>query len=544
MRNKRPSNSASDSSKGNELSRRDLLRGSAALLGASVIGPGVSKVLAHEAETKSIEVIGTSRIAVAQNESTDTGSTPIDIERSLQTQPQRSSSGRRPNILYFLVDNLGYGELGCYGGGILRGADTRRIDNFAKEGMKLLNFAPEAQCSPSRSALMTGRYSIRSGNHTVALAGSEGGLVAWEKTIGDVLSAMGYATCCQGKWHIGASDGRWPTDHGFDEWYGIEHSWDECLWPDDPWYDSKRDPISNVIESQKGTKVKPIKQLTKEVRRDVDVEFMERSKAFMKRSVDSGKPFFLYFNHSMMHMPTIPRKEFAGKSKQGDWADCLLELDADFGSLLDYLKQLGVENNTIVVFSGDNGPEYVEAWRGTSGFFEGSYFTGMEGSLRTPCLLRYPGVVPPGKETNEIVHITDMFTTLIRWAGGEIPKDRVIDGLDQRTFLEGKQENSAREGFPYWMTDILYGVKWRNFKLAFYQQKYLTDPALKLPTPALINLTVDPKEEKAFDQPYLHTWVAAHVGKILLEYGESVRREPLIPAGAPLNYVPTRRPGG
>ena len=493
------SKAASDNKSSGDLSRRDLLKGGAVLLGASVIGSGVRTVLAQE---NSLTSNAESMVAETPVAPASMDSTASLLASTVSDESQRPSSGPRPNILYFLVDNLGYGELGCYGGGILRGADTRRIDSFAKEGMKLLNFAPEAQCSPSRAALLTGRYAIRSGNHTVALAGAEGGLVAWEKTLGDVFSAMGYATCCQGKWHIGASDGRWPTDHGFDEWYGIEHSWDECLWPDDPWYDPKRDPVSNVLESQKGTKVKPVKQLTKEVRRDADSEFLDRSKAFMKRSVDGGKPFFLYFNHSMMHMPTIPRKEFAGKSKQGEWADCLLELDADFGSLLDYLKQLGVENNTIVVFSGDNGPEYVEAWRGNSGFFDGSYFTGMEGSLRTPCLVRYPGVVPSGKESNEIVHITDMFTTLIRWAGGDIPKDRVIDGLDQRAFLEGKQENSAREGFPYWMTDILYGVKWRNFKMAFYHQKYLSDPALKLPTPALINLTVDPKEEKAIDQPY------------------------------------------
>jgi arylsulfatase len=162
------------------------------------------------------------------------------------------ATGRPPNIVYFLVDNLGFGELGCYGGGILRGADTRRIDSFAGEGMKLLNFAPEAQCTPSRSALMTGRYAIRSGNHTVALAGEEGGLVAWERTMGDILSAHGYATACFGKWHIGASDGRWPTDHGFDEWYGIPRSWDECLWPDDPWYDPARDGVTNMLESRKG----------------------------------------------------------------------------------------------------------------------------------------------------------------------------------------------------------------------------------------------------------------------------------------------------
>jgi len=453
-------------------------------------------------------------------------------------KPAQKAAGRPPNIVYFLVDNLGYGELGCYGGGILRGADTRRIDAFAGEGMKLLNFAPEAQCSPSRAALMTGRYAIRSGNHTVALPGDEGGLVAWERTIGDVLSAQGYATACFGKWHIGASEGRWPTDHGFDEWLGIPRTWDECLWPDDPWYDPKRDGITNVLESRKGEKVREVKQLTQDVRRNIDAEFLARSKAFMKRSVEADKPFFLYFNHSLMHFPILPRAEFKGKSGQGEWADCLLELDADFGTLLDYLNELGIEGDTIVVFSGDNGPEEMEPWRGHPGFFDGSYFTGMEGSLRTPCLVRYPGKVPGGAQSNEIVHITDMFTTLLRWAGTDAPGDRVIDGVDQRAFLEGKQRNSAREGFPYWMGETLYGVKWRDFKLAFHMQKTLAEPAQKLSTPYLINLIVDPKERKPFDFPYVHSWTAIHFGKILKEFAASVQREPLIPAGAPLDHVP------
>jgi arylsulfatase len=457
-------------------------------------------------------------------------------------KPARQTAGRRPNIVYFLVDNLGYGELGCYGGGILRGADTRRIDGFAGEGMKLLNFAPEAQCSPSRAALMTGRYAIRSGNHTVALPGDEGGLVAWEKTMADVLSAEGYATACYGKWHIGASDGRWPTDHGFDEWLGIPRTWDESLWPDDPWYDPKRDGITCVLESRKGEKVREVKQLTQEVRRDIDAEFLVRSKAFMKRSVEANKPFFLYFNHSLMHFPILPRAEFKGRSGQGEWADCLLQLDADFGTLLDALKELGIDGNTIVVLSGDNGPEEMEPWRGHPGFFDGSYFTGMEGSLRTPCLVRYPGRVPPGAQSNEIVHITDMFTTLLRWAGTDAPGDRVIDGVDQRAFLEGKQKHSAREGFPYWMGETLYGVKWRDFKLAFHMQKTLAEPAQKLATPYLINLIVDPKERKAFDFPYVHSWTAIHFGKILKEFAASVRREPLIPAGAPLDHVPRQEP--
>lgn len=457
------------------------------------------------------------------------------------TAKSRPPNGQPPNIVYFLVDNLGYGELGCYGGGLLRGADTRRIDGFANEGMKLLNFAPEAQCTPSRAALMTGRYAIRSGNHTVALAGDDGGLVSWERTMGDVLSAKGYATACYGKWHIGASEGRWPTDHGFDEWYGIPRTWDESLWPDDPWYDPKRDGVTSVLEGRKGEKVREIRQLTQEVRRDIDAEFLERSKAFIKRSVEARKPFFLYFNHSLMHFPILPRAEFKGKSRQGDWADCLLQLDADFGTLLDYLKELGIDDNTIVVFSGDNGPEEMEPWRGHSGFFDGSYFTGMEGSLRTPCLIRYPGQVPAGAQSNDVVHIADMFTTLIGWAGAEVPSDREIDGIDQRPFFEGKQANSAREGFPYWMGETLYGVKWQNFKLVMYLQKTLSDPALKLATPHLVNLLVDPKERKAFDFPYVHSWATVHFGKILKEFAASVNREPLVPAGAPLDYIPKRK---
>jgi arylsulfatase len=342
-----------------------------------------------------------------------------------------------------------------------------------------------------------------------------------------------------GKWHIGASKGRWPTDHGFDEWYGIPRTWDEALWPEDPWYDPKRDGVTYVLESRKGEDVREVRQLNLEVRRDIDLEFLARSKAFMKRSVDARKPFFLYFNHSLMHFPTSPRREYKGKSGQGDWADCLLELDGDFGAVLDTLEELGVEDNTIVVFCGDNGPEELEPWRGHPGFFDGSYFTGMEGSLRTPCLVRWPGRVPANRQSNEIVHITDMYTTLLRWTGADIPKDRVIDGIDQRAFLEGRQERSARDGFPYWMGETLYGVKWHNFKLVMYLQRTGLDPSLKLATPYIINLTVDPKERKQVDLPYIHSWTGVHFGRILKEYEMSVHREPPIPAGAPLDYVPT-----
>jgi len=449
---------------------------------------------------------------------------------------------QRPNVVYFHVDNLGYGELGCYGGGILRGADTRRIDRFAAESFQLLNFAPEAQCTPSRTALLTGRHAIRTGNHTVALAGAESGIVAWERTLGDVFSDAGYGTMCMGKWHIGDCDGRWPTDHGFDEWYGPPHSYDESLWETDPWYVPGRDPVSHMLEGRKGEKVAQADQLTFDLKRNIDVEYKRRAFRFMEEHSRAKRPFFLYFNHSLMHIPVVPRDEYKGKSGNGDWADSLLQLDGDFGELLDKIDALGLRENTIVVFAGDNGNEEMLLHRGTSGFFEGSYFTGMEASLRTPCIARWPGKIAAGRKSNEIVHITDWFTTLLSMAGLHAPNDRVIDGKDQSPFLFGAQEKSNREGFIYWNGEQMYGVKWQNFKMVLVEQKYFTDPVLPFATPHIINLLTDPKEREPYNPVYLHTWTFAHFGRLLKEFQESVTREPIIPSGAPLDFVP--RSGG
>src|SRR5438552_11924719 len=162
----------------------------------------------------------------------------------------------------------------------------------------------------------------------------------------------------------------------------------------------------------------------------------------MQRSVKAGKPFFLYFNRSPLHCPIVTCREFVRKSKNGEWGDCLLMLDHDFGVLLDKVDELGVRNDTIVVFCGDNGAEDHLAGRGTGGFFDGSYFSSAEGGIRTPLLIRWPGHVPVGVETNEMVHVTDMFTTLLKFAGCEPPKDRLIDGVDQTPFFTDKQATS------------------------------------------------------------------------------------------------------
>jgi arylsulfatase A-like enzyme len=282
-------------------------------------------------------------------------------------------------------------------------------------------------------------------------------------------------------------------------------------------------------------------KLTYDLKRNIDVEYKRRALLFMEENAQSPRPFFLYYNHSLMHIPVVPRNEYKGKSANSDWADCLLQLDGDFGEFLDKIDTLGLRENTIMVFAGDNGNEEMLLHRGTAGYFEGSYFTGMEGSLRTPCIARWTGKIAAGRKSNELFHITDWFTTLLALAGLPVPNDRVIDGKDQSAFLAGKQEKSNRDGFIYWNGVKMYGVKWQNFKLVFVVQRYLTDPALPLSNPHIVNLVTDPKEREPYNPLYFHSWTMAHFGRLLKEFQMSVAREPLIPAGAPLDYVPNVR---
>lgn len=451
-----------------------------------------------------------------------------------------STDPTKPNILFYHVDNLGMGELGCYGGGILRGADTKRMDEFAKEGMRLTHYVVEPQCTPTRSALMTGRLPVRSGNHTIALGGNSGGLVSWEITIAELLETQGYKSACYGKWHIGAEEGRWPTDHGFDEWYGPLRTYDECMWLDDPHYVPERDGYSFMHEGYKGKGCYPLKneQLTLDVKKQCDLEYLERSKRFLKTQTSSSNPFFLYFNHSLMHFPMVPRDEFKGKSTNGDWGDCLLMLDNDFGVLLDYIEELGVANNTIVVMCGDNGAEDHLAGRGTGGFFDGSYFSSAEGGIRTPLIVRWPEHVPPGIVSNEMVHVTDIFATLAKWTGCEVPKDRVIDGIDQSEFFENHQDKSNRESCMVWLGDELHAIKWNDFKINFKRQQHFHDPELPLGFARITHLQEDPKERESVNQRYVRWWVMQHAHNAVRNYENTVKQEALIPPGSDLDFIP------
>mgnify|MGYP000512814469 CR=1 FL=1 len=295
------------------------------------------------------------------------------------------AESEKPNILMIMVDNLGYGELGVYGGGELKGAPTPRIDKLAEEGMRLTNFNVEPQCTPSRSALMTARHPIRSGT-TKVVWGMLYGMVGWEKTMPELLSEQGYATGMFGKWHIGDTKGRFPTDQGFDEWYGIANTTDESQYSSQYQYDDKVGLKPFIQESKRGETPKAVKPYNLTERRKIDTELTRRTIDFMKRQTDVGKPFFVFVPLTQVHLPTIPHPDFVGKSGNGDFADSVMETDYHVGEMLDAVKKLGISDNTIVIFTSDNGPEEVGAYRGTSGFWRGNYFTALEGSLRTPLL--------------------------------------------------------------------------------------------------------------------------------------------------------------
>jgi arylsulfatase A-like enzyme len=443
-----------------------------------------------------------------------------------------------PNIIFILMDNLGYGELGCYGGGILRGAPTPRIDKLASEGMRLLNFNVEAQCTPSRSAIMTGRFSVRSGTHSVPIGGGLEGLTQWEVTIAELLGKVGYATGHFGKWHLGSDQGRLPNDRGFDEWYGIPRTTDEALWPSDPAAKAAGMRYMHIMEGRKGERSREVTVYDLEQRRLIDAQITRRTIDFMKRSVQARKPFYAYVPFTLVHFPTLPHPEFAGKTGFGDFPDALAEMDAHVGELLDTVDGLGIRENTIVIFTSDNGPEATWPWQGSSGPWQGYYFTHMEGSLRVPFIIRWPGKIPAGRVSNEIVHEVDTYTTLARIAGTQVPQDRPIDGVDQTEFLLGRTETSGREGCPVFVADRLEAVKWRNWKVVFYeaQRDWWTPPA-KLGSPKAFDLITDPKEE--YPETGLRcTWIAGPLMKIAVEFEESLKKYPPIAPGTADPYTP------
>lgn len=279
----------------------------------------------------------------------------------------RAANPSAPNIVLILADNLGWGELGCYGGGELRGAPTPRIDRLASEGLKLLNFNVESDCVPTRSALMTGRHPIRTGALQSVPAGLPQGITPWEITLAQLLSGQGYATAIFGKWHLGDRPGRYPTDRGFDEWYGIPRTTNESLFTSSPGYDPDVVPLPYVMEGRKGAPARNVAVYDLEMRRRIDSDLGARAVDFMRAQVKARRRFFAYVPVTQLHYPTLPHREFAGRTGNGDFADSMVEMDHRVGQILDEIDALGITGDTFLIFASDNGPEFRRPWRGTAG---------------------------------------------------------------------------------------------------------------------------------------------------------------------------------
>ena len=444
----------------------------------------------------------------------------------------------KPNVVVMMVDNLGWGELGVYGGGELRGAPTPRLDALAAEGMRLQNFNVEPQCTPTRSAFMTGRRPIRSGT-TKVVWGVLYGLTNWEVTMAELMSDAGYATGMFGKWHIGDIPGRFPTDQGFDEWYGVANTTDESMYSSQFQYDPEAGTKPMIQEARKGEVPREVKVYDIQSRREIDAELNKKAINFMERKVSKNEPFFAFIPYTQPHMPTLPHPDFDGKTGNGHYADVLAEIDYRTGQVLDAIDDLKIRDNTVVIWLSDNGPEYFYPWHGTAGPWRGNYFTAWEGSMRAPFLIRWPGKIPAGSVSNEIVHVVDLLPTLGKIAGYDAPNDRIIDGVDQLDFFMGKQKKSNLEGFIIYNNDDIYGYKWRNWKMHLVELENMNSEPMKLNVPRLYNLIKDPKEE--YNMETEATWVLPVLFKKIIEFQKSLVEEPPIQLGTPDPYEPPGR---
>lgn len=442
-------------------------------------------------------------------------------------------SSERPNIIIMLSDNLGYGDLGSYGGGAIRGAPTPEIDSLAEQGLRLTNFNVEAECTPSRSSLMTGRLPIRSGTtRAVPVPGLPVGLAPWEVTIAEMLKEKGYSTAIYGKWHLGYVDDRLPVNQGFDEWWGFPFSTDVSWFPDAVGFDPSLFQTPRLYEAKKGKGIKLLEPYTQKNRPFIDETIAKKSVAYIHQQAKTEEPFFLYIPWSLVHHPSIAHPDFQGKSGAGKFGDSMMEHDHRVGQVLKAIDDAGISDNTLVIYASDNGPDRAEyPYVGDTGPYRGYLGTVHEGSVRTPMMLRWPKHIPAKSVSNEIVSISDIFPTVASIVGAEVPDDRTIDGVDQRSFFLGQQKKSNRESVLFFAGEQLMGVKWRQFKIYMHGEKVgLHERGYsRLWAPQAYNLELDPKEQH--DIALQNLWLLAAALKPAFEYIYSVEQYGLILPG-------------
>ena len=451
----------------------------------------------------------------------------------------------KPNIVFILCDNVGWGDFGVYGG---RTA-TPRIDALAGEGIRFNNYTVEAQCSPTRSAILTGRQSVRSGTYKVPFPGQgASGLTPWEYTIADLLSDAGYATSLWGKWHLGETEGRLPTDQGFDEWWGYRNSADECGWTSYATFEAiakaKGIERPQIWEGTKGGTQTAVQEMNMKVRPLLDELIVGKATDYIKRAAGGDKPFFTYIALSQIHPPEKVHPDFDQTSPErlGMYADVIAEMDFRVGQIVDCVEEAGIADHTIIVFSSDNATALInlDVVGGSNGPFRGGFMTPpWEGSMRVPAMVRWTGKVPAGVITEEMLSAHDWYKTFAALAGAsdKVPADRPMDGVDASGFLLGDSETTGRETLLFFGPDgSLMASKWRNVKAVFRYCEGIDQPILEPQFPMFFDLGSDPGERyNLFDFKLDMGWMFGVVLSGVADYEKSVARYPNIKPGQEFN---------
>ncbi len=493
-----------------------------------------------------------------------------------KTEPQAAavpSSGSKPNIVVIFGDDVGLTNVSAYSFGLM-GYRTPNIDRIAREGMMFTDYYAEQSCTAGRSAFITGQATLRTGLSKVGLPASEVGLQAGDITIAEALKPLGYATGQFGKNHLGDRNEYLPTVHGFDEFFGnlyhlnAEEEPENPDYPKDPAFKAKfgprgviksfaTDTDDQTVDPRWGKvgkqKIEDTGALTKKRMETIDDETVNAAIDFIKRQAAAGKPFFLWYNATRMHLYTHVRPEMLGRSGISEYFDGMLEHDDDVGKILKAIDELGIADNTIVVYTTDNGP-HMNSWPdGAMTPFRGEKNTNWEGAFRVPAMVRWPGHIQPGSVSNDIFAALDWFPTLLAAAGDPDVKERLLkgwdangrsfkvhlDGYNQLPYLTGQQDKSARKGFFYFNDDgQLVAVRYGNWKQIFCEQRVegtlqvWAEPFVCQRLPKLINLRMDPYERAPitsntyFDWQIRHSFLGVPTQALVGEFIETFKEFP------------------
>lgn len=423
--------------------------------------------------------------------------TALLLSPFLHQAPARAA-GAPPNIVLIFVDDLGYGDVGPFGNTKIK---TPHLDKFAVEGMKFTSFYATPVCSMSRACLMTGSYNARVSIPGVLFPAAKVGLNSNEITLAEVVKPLGYATICIGKWHLGHREPFLPTKQGFDSYFGIPYSNDMTIDPVNAVFakdcvfregmneaKARKEAIKHVVPLMRGTEVVeyPADQDT------LTKRYTEEAVKFIR--ANQSKPFFVYLPHTMVHLPLAASVAFRGKSAAGPLGDAVEEVDWSVGQIMATLKELKLDEKTLVIFTSDNG-----AASGTSAPWRGKKGTIFEGGVREPCIMRWPGRIPAGTTCNQIAGNIDMLPTFAKLTGGELPKDRTLDGRDITSLMLKAGAPPVRDTHLYFMANQEIGaIRQGDWKLFFNSPakngKAKNAKADEVAAGALFDLAKDPYE--------------------------------------------------